>query len=127
MNFKPLYQKPIQAIAWITRKTKETIKAISSWSISKTVAFVKGNWNLIVTIAKWVAERIQALGRFWIGIALMSVGAKMVSINMQAIMQFFKGQITSGDFTFGIFLVVIGAICVVYSADYSKFRLWGNG
>ena len=122
MDYKLLYQKPIAAIKWCFTKIVNTIK----WSVNKVVSFVKWNGDTISAVWQWIVKYVQMIGRFWYGIIFMTVGAKLASANLGALAQFLKGRTTDGNLAFGLALIAIGFICVIFSADWSRFRLWGD-
>jgi hypothetical protein len=122
MDLNILFNKLMTPIKWAYNKAVATIK----WNVDQTIKFVIWNKETISAVWQWIVKYVQLVGRFWYGIIFMTVGAKLASTNVDAVMKFLQGQITEGNFLFGIFLIAIGLVCVIYSADYSKFRLWGD-
>jgi len=122
MDLNILFNKITAPIKWAYEKIAATIK----WNVNQAIKFITWNKETISAVWQWVVKYVQMVGRFWYGVIFMTVGAKLVSSNLDALAKFLQGKATEGNLAFGIFLIAIGLVCVIYSADYSKFRLWGD-
>ena len=142
MNWKSIYQKPAagiawtikgiyKSIAWVLKKIYGAIKWVVvslinfiKWDIKQAKSLTKGTWNLIVKIYSWIESVLVKMGRFWIGIAMMLYGAKVASTSGPAFVAFLNHTLTpemaNGHFAHGLAVMLIGLICVIASADYSK-------
>jgi len=121
INLRWIYQAPIAVVKWIANLVKTIVLFVYN--------LVK---NLISTIYTWIETKLKMINaRFWIGIALILTGGYFSSLQPRLFLELvLNNRLTMGeslnDIVLGLFIVLAGLICVIFSADYSKFRLWGN-